>query len=30
LAGAIWQTLKDGNEFKILSAAAKKEWEGVA
>jgi membrane-associated phospholipid phosphatase len=30
LAGAIWRTLKDGNEFKILSAAAKKEWEGVA
>jgi membrane-associated phospholipid phosphatase len=30
LAGAIWQTLKAGEEFKLLSANAKKEWEGVA
>jgi membrane-associated phospholipid phosphatase len=30
LAGAIWRTLKDGNEFKVLSANAMKEWEGVA
>jgi hypothetical protein len=30
LAGAIWQTLKDGDEFKVLSAAAMKEWERVA
>jgi len=30
LAEKIWGTLKDVPEFKVMSAAAKKEWEGVA